>query len=81
MSTPNTLAPVYATAAAALRRLARTGKPLHPRILLALADQHEALASNTLQDNIHLGDWGAFDEPGHAHTYYDLATMIGGHHA
>ncbi|MET9713736.1 hypothetical protein [Nocardiopsis alba] len=76
MTDTSDLAPVYTAAATRLRCLAHTGEPLHPKILLALAQHHEDLARNAEHDHISTGDWGSFDEPGDAHHTYNLAALI-----
>lgn len=78
MTPTSDLTPVYATAATRLRRLARTGEPLHPKALLALARHHQELADNAETDHLNTGEWSGFDDPGDAHRTYNLATLITG---
>lgn len=76
MTAPSDLAPVYTAAATRLRDLAHTGEPLHPKVLLALAQHHQDLAHNAEDDHLNTGEWAGFDEPGDAHRTYTLATLL-----
>lgn len=80
MTEPNNLAPVYESVAATLRHLAATGEPLHPTVLSALAQEYLDLAHNARTDELNVGDWAGFDEPGNARQAHDLAVLIGEHH-